>query len=285
MCSRLERDVLSLRDPAETVERIIRFLRTHTDRIGAKCLVLGMSGGLDSSVCAVLCSMAVSGRKTLGFSLTESQTLNPANFRDAQEVAKKHSIRFKSLDITGVFDETIGLVHTPRRLPNIALGNIKARIRALILYYYANVNDGLVVGTGDKSEIMTGYFTKYGDGACDILPIGDLYKTTVRDLARYLKLPSRIYSKPSTPELWPGQTAEKELGLSYEKLDQVLWAFERWVPAKEISKELGIPPKRVESVRQRWLSTEHKRRPPLTMKLGYRTSGQDLRIPYSLPKD
>lgn len=285
MSSRLERGALSLREPTETVERIVRFLKTHTDRIGAKCLVLGMSGGLDSSVCAVLCAMAMGGRKTLGLSLTESLTRNPTSVRDAEDVAKKHSISFKSLDITGVFDETVGLVHAPRRRASVTLGNIKARIRAVILYYYANANDGLVVGTGDKSEIMLGYFTKYGDGASDILPIGDLYKTTVMDLARYLKLPSRIYSKPSSPELWPGQTAEKELGLSYEKLDRILWALERWVPATEISRELEIPLKRVESIRQRWLTTEHKRRPPLTMKLGYRTAGQDLRIPYSLPRN
>src|SRR5256884_7540511 len=164
----------------------------------------------------------------------------------------------------------------------IAYGNLKARLRAMILYYYANTSNGLVVGTGDKSEIMLGYFTKYGDGACDIQPIADLYKSTVRDLARHMGLPRRIFSKPSSPELWPGQIAEDELGLKYSKLDSILWRLERWMPSQEISDELQIPLRTVERVRSRWLKSDHMRRSPLSIKLGFRTAGQDLRIPYSL---
>jgi NAD+ synthase len=139
-----------------------------------------------------------------------------------------------------------------------------------------------VVGTGDKSEIMLGYFTKYGDGACDIQPLADMYKTTVRDLGRHLGLPTRICAKPSSPDLWPGQTAEEELGLSYEKLDLILWGLERWIPPADISRDLELPLATVERIRRRWLLAEHKRRPPLAMKLGFRTSGQDLRVPYNL---
>src|SRR5439155_422568 len=129
--------------------------------------------------------------------------------------------------------------------------------RAMILYYYANTSKGLVVGTGDKSEILLGYFTKYGDGACDIQPIADLYKSAVRDIARHLGLPRRIFSKPSSPELWPGQIAEDELGLEYSKLDSILWRLERWMPPREISDELRIPRRTVEKVRIRWLKSEH----------------------------
>ena len=241
-----------------------------------------MSGGLDSSITAVLCSMAVGGRRTLGLSLTEEETMNPSNLQDAQQVARKHGIQFKSLDITSTVKTATQLVHSSNSVSKVSIGNMKARLRAMILYYHANTRNGIVVGTGDKSEIMLGYFTKYGDGACDIQPLADLYKTTLRDLARYLKLPSKIYSKPSSPDLWPGQTAEKDLGLSYEKLDLILWGLERWMPSSDISNDLGIPLKTVETVRERWLRAEHKRRPPLAMKLGYRTSGQDLRIPISL---
>jgi NAD+ synthase len=168
------------------------------------------------------------------------------------------------------------------KLNVVAHGNVKSRLRAMILYYYANTNKGLVVGTGDKSEIMLGYFTKYGDGACDIQPIADLYKSAVRDLARHLGLPRRIFSKPSSPELWPGQVAEDELGLEYSKLDLILWRLERWMSPREISDELRIPQRTVEKVRIRWLKSEHKRRPSLSFKLGFRTAGQDLRIPYSI---
>ena len=282
MASRMEADALSLHDPHETTERIVRFVKTHAERTGTKHMVVGLSGGVDSSVAAVICSMAVGGPNTLGFFLSEAETENTNSLRDAQEVAHKHRIRFKPLDITPIVKTATDLVHATRKAGRIPLGNTKARLRATILYYIANTNDGLVVGTGDKSEIMLGYFTKYGDGACDIQPLADLYKTTVRDLARHLKLPARIYSKPSSPELWPGQTAESELGLEYQKLDMVLWGLERWIPALDISADLSIPLKMVEAIRRRWLSAEHKRRPPLAMKLGFRTSGQDLRIPYSL---
>ena len=282
MASRLGAQALALHDPNETTERIVRFIKTQKERIGAKHLVVGMSGGVDSSVAATLCKMAVGGQNTLGFFLGEAETDNPKSLRDAQEVARKNRIVFKSLDITPIMKAATTLVHSTRRGGRIPFGNLKARLRAAILYYFANTNHGLVVGTGDKSEIMIGYFTKYGDGACDIQPLADMYKTTVRDLALHLKLPARIYSKPSSPELWPGQTAESELGLEYQRLDNVLWGLERWIPVSEISADLSIPLKTVEEIRRRWLSAEHKRRPPLAMKLGFRTAGQDLRVPYSL---
>ncbi len=282
MSSRFGPEALSLHVPAETVERIIRFLKTHTERVGARNLIVGMSGGLDSSVTAVLCSMAVGGRRTIGLSLPEEDTRNQSNLRDAEELAKNRGIKYRSLDITSLVKAGEHLVHPSKHEGKTPLGNMKARLRGMILYYYSNINHGLVVGTGDKSEIMLGYFTKYGDGACDIQPIADLYKSTVRDLGKYLGLPSKICSKPSSPELWPGQTAEGELGLSYEKLDLVLWGLERWIPSVDVSRDLGIPLKTVESIRKRWLLAEHKRRPPLALKLGFRTSSQDLRIPYTL---
>ena len=282
MSSRFGATVLTLHDRDETIEGIVRFLKTHSERIGVKHLIVGMSGGVDSSVAAVLCSMAVGGRRTLGFSLPEDETRNPANIRDAEEVARKFGIKLETIDITPIIKATTNVLHPSTANATLPLGNVKARLRAMILYYYANTSKGVVVGTGDKSEIMLGYFTKYGDGACDIQPLGDLYKTTVRDMARHLRLPPRIYSKQSSPELWPGQTAEKELGLAYEKLDLILWGLERWMPAPEISRELGIPVKTVESVRKSWLLAEHKRRPPLAMKLGFRTGSQDMRIPYSI---
>ena len=283
MRSRTSPDPFLVGDPDETIDRIVRFLRTHSERIGAKCLVVGMSGGLDSSVTAALCSKAVGGNRTLGFCLPEAETRNLRNVRDAEEVARKFGITFKSLDMTGLVQGASSLLHHSRKKDSvIPFGNLKARLRAMILYFYANTSRGLVVGTGDKSEIMLGYFTKYGDGANDIQPIADMYKSTVRDLARHLGLPRRIFSKPSSPELWPGQIAEHELGLPYSKLDSILWRLERWMPPPEISDELKIPMRTVEKIRDRWLHSEHKRRPPLSIKLGFRTAGQDLRIPYSL---
>ncbi len=274
-------DRLRVQEPEETIERIKRFLKTQTEKSGASSLVVGMSGGLDSSVAASLCALAIGGRKVLGLIMPERETWNEKNILDAREVGEKFGIRLKLVDITGLVAASVQSVQAnPEGSERIAIGNIKARLRAMLLYYHANVTRGLVVGTGDKSEIMLGYFTKYGDGACDLLPLADLYKTTVADLAKHLRLPERVYSKPASPELWPGQTAAKELGEGYDKLDAILWALERWMGPNQIAEEMGLPLRRVEKVRERWLKSEHKRRPPLALKMGYRTAGQDLRLPY-----
>jgi NAD+ synthase len=283
MRSRAGANPFSVGDPDETVDRIIRFLRTHSERIRARTLVVGMSGGLDSSVTAALCAKALGGKRTLGLCLPEAETRSLRSIQDAGEAAEKLGISFKTLDMTSLVHATSNLLHPSKKKDSVVpYGNLKARLRAMILYYYANTNRGLVVGTGDKSEIMLGYFTKYGDGACDIQPIADLYKSSVRDLGKHLGLPRSIFSKPSSPELWPGQIAEDELGLPYNQLDSILWRLERWMSPLEISDELKIPLRTVEKVRYQWLQSEHKRRPPLVIKLGFRTAGQDLRIPYSL---
>ena len=219
----------------------------------------------------------------MGVSMPEKETWNEGNIQDAKEVARKHRLQFKLIDITPLVDAVSkSIPKLERRKGAVPYANIKARIRAVVLYYYANKGNGLVVGTGDKSEIMLGYFTKFGDGACDIQPLADLYKTSVRDLARHLLIPRRIYSKPPSPELWPGQTADKELGLDYLKLDTILWGLERWMEPEAIAENTGLSTATVKRVRDRWIRSEHKRRPPLALKLGYRTAGHDLRLPYSM---
>ena len=271
-------DPFAIRDPEETVSRLERFLATHLEEARARCLVLGLSGGLDSSVAAALCARALGGRRVLGICLPENETRNDRAVEDARLVASKDRIRFKLIDITPIVQTSRNALDA-KTAKGISWGNVKARLRAMVLYYYANTEHGLVVGTGDKSEIMLGYFTKFGDGACDILPLADLYKTSVRNLARHLGIPERIRVKASSPELWPGQTAEKELGLSYEKLDRILWGLERWMTPEMIVEETGLKLALVKKVRERWLKSEHKRRPPLALKLGYRTAGDDLRLP------
>jgi NAD+ synthase len=278
MSSRFGEDPFAIREPKETVTRLERFLRTHLEETGTRCLLVGMSGGLDSSVTAALCARALGGQRVLGISLPEKETRNDNALEDTRLVASKYRIRFKIIDITQVVEASRNTLNA-KTAKGIAWGNVKARLRAMVLYYFANIEHGLVVGTGDKSEIMLGYFTKFGDGACDIMPLADLYKTSVRNLARHLGIPERIRRKASSPELWPGQTAEKELGLSYETLDRILWGLERWMTPEEIVREAGLKPVLVRRVRERWLRSEHKRRPPLAMKLGYRTAGDDLRLP------
>jgi len=278
MSSRFGKDPFAIREPEETVTRLERFVTTHLEETGTRCLVVGMSGGLDSSVTAALCARALGGQRVLGISLPEKETRSDKALEDARLVASKNRIRFKIIDITPIVGASRNTLDA-KKARGVPWGNVKARLRAMVLYYFANIEHGLVVGTGDKSEIMLGYFTKFGDGACDILPLADLYKTSVRNLAKHLGIPERIRVKASSPELWPGQTAEKELGLSYEKLDRILWGLERWMTPEEIVEETGLKLGLVRKVRERWFRSEHKRRPPLTLKLGYRTAGDDLRLP------
>ncbi len=283
MSLRLSTEQFLVREPRETIDRIKRFLVTHRERARASKLVLGMSGGLDSSVTAALCALAVRGRDVIGVSMPEKETRNERNIQDAKQVARKFSLRFKIIDITPMVEAASTCIpRMERKKGSVSYANVKARLRAMVLYYLANRENGLVVGTGDKSEVMLGYFTKFGDGACDIQPLADMYKTSVRDLAKHLGIPKRVCLKTPSPELWPGQSAEKELGLEYEKLDMILWGLERWMAPREIGEYVGLPVSFVNRVRDRWIRSEHKRRPPLALKLGYRTAGYDLRLPYTL---
>ena len=148
------------------------------------------------------------------------------------------------------------------RLP---LGNLRARIRMCLLYYYANKKNLLVLGSGDRSEILIGYFTKYGDGAVDLLPIGILYKSQVRRLAAHLGVPEKVAFKPSSPRLWPGQTAEGELGIPYEEIDLVLHAvFDRGISWEEAAEATGVDEWKVRRIRELHEKSKHKREMPPT---------------------
>src|SRR5207245_8344661 len=217
MASRLRtQSKCDIRDRKETTDRLTWFIRTQAELATAKQLIVGMSGALDSSVTASLCAIDVGVRKVPGLSMPEKETVKSENIEDGQKVSRQFLLRFEVIDITPFQDVARTMLNPDPSNRRIAWGNIKARLRATILYYKANVSDGLVIGTGDKSEVMLGYFTKYGDGACDVLPLGDVYKTSVKDIAKHRNIPRRIYTKTPTPELWPGQTAEKELGFGYD---------------------------------------------------------------------
>jgi NAD+ synthase len=158
-----------------------------------------------------------------------------------------------------------------------AKGNVKARLRMAALYAEAARRGALVLGTGNKSELLTGYFTKWGDGGCDLLPIGDLYKTQVRALAQDIEIPGAIIRKTPSAGLWPGQTDEGELGIGYDELDQVLLGLELKMDDREIVRRTKLPAQEVAMVRARVESTSHKRRLPPVCKLGLRTVGIDWR--------
>jgi NAD+ synthase len=193
-------------------------------------------------------------------------------------VIRKFQLRSQKCDITPTleaFYESIPIFDPKER---ISKGNIKARTRMVYWYYYANKLNLIVCGSSDKSETMMGYFTKWGDVAADISPIMDLYKTQVKMLAHHIGIPKGILKKPPTPALWPGQTAEGELGIGYETLDLILYGLEHFMTAKEIALQVRAKKDLIEEIRSRWLAAEHKRTPLLAAKLQYRTVGMDFRL-------
>jgi len=277
----LAQDVLKI-DVQQTERQLVDFIRAYVRKTQAKGVVVGLSGGIDSSTVAALSAKAIGGNRVLGICIPERQTWNEQDIQHAKDVSQLFTIQFKLVDMTSMVEairKAIPDYESRQRVPD---GNIKARSRMVILYYYANSLQRLVMGSGDKSEIMLGYFTKWGDYCADLAPLADLFKTQVQALARHLNLPEEIVAKAPTPALWPGQSAEGELGLKYEIIDLILYGLEHFVLAEEISRQLSLPLETVTRIEERWLRSEHKRRPPLAMKIGYRTVAHDLRLPYSL---
>jgi NAD+ synthase len=275
---KLTPSVLEL-DLSEIEKRIRRFIKKYVENSGANGIVVGLSGGIDSSTTAALSSLSIGGDQVLGLMLPEKETHNPKDIDDAKLVAEKFGLKTQICDITPVLESFYKTIPIFDQADKICKGNIKARTRMIYIYYYANKLNRIVCGSSDKSETMMGYFTKWGDIAADISPIMDLYKTQVRKLAEHLGFPAELAAKPSTPALWPNQLAETELGIKYETLDLILYGLERFMTTEEIARQLNIGNTLVKKAKNRWLSAEHKRRVLLTAKLEYRTIGTDFRLP------
>ncbi|MEM2890426.1 MAG: NAD+ synthase [Candidatus Hadarchaeum sp.] len=257
----------ALKINAAVVEKkLTTFIRKKVRESGADGVVIGLSGGIDSSVTAVLCVRALGPEKVLGISLPEGGVSNPSDIADARMIAEKLGIDFRIIDIAPVVKAMKGQleVKPEARLPN---ANILPRVRMVVLYYYANMLNRLVVGCSNRSELRTGYFTKYGDGASDLAPLGALYKTQVRELACHLGIPKQIVDKTPTAGLWPGQTDEGELGISYKNLDMIFAGLDLGLKPNEIAKIVGLSLDEVKSIVERERRTLHKLRPPEIPKL------------------
>ena len=176
-------------------------------------------------------------------------------------IAQTLGIDYKEIAIDSILNEYLSMTQLGEN--NLAIGNLKARIRMSIIYFYANAKNYLVSGTGNKSEILIGYFTKYGDGACDIEPIGDLYKNEVYKLAEYLNVPLEIIEKPPRAGLWNNQTDEDEIGMSYDLIDQILYLHtEKNMKNSEIADKLTIPSDDVEMIITKIIRSKHKSEVP-----------------------
>ena len=216
----------------ELAEHLVDWIRREASAGGGTGVVFGLSGGLDSAVVAALAKQAFP-HHTLGVVMPCHS--DPADAEDAHLVAHHYDVPTCTVDLSPVFDlllEQLAESCTDLRGSRMATANIKPRLRMTTLYAFANQLGYRVLGTGNRSEIAVGYFTKYGDGGSDLLPLGSLTKTEVRELARALDMPQRIVDKPPSAGLWADQTDEAEMGLTYEELDAYLLTAEASPPVK-----------------------------------------------------
>lgn len=257
-----ESDALALAD------QMIDWLKQRLAESGAKRFVLGISGGIDSAVVAGLCARAAGPERVLGVMMPSSS--NPDDLVEAEKVVEAFGIRHTTIELTSVTDTFYGSVPGAETLFTdilhedagtnldarfqLATANVRPRLRMMTLYYVANLAQGIVVGTGNKSEAMIGYFTKYGDGGVDIMPLIDLYKYEVRAVASVIGVPESVITRPPSAGLWEGQTDEKEIGLTYDQLDATLAMIE----AGDTSAADPAMLKRVEGMSR---SSAHKRQP------------------------
>lgn len=242
-------------DYSSITKKIEGFLNEQVLSSKTNGVILGLSGGIDSSVITYLCSRVLK-EKTLALVLPDTKISPKEETEDALKIIEELGIDYKLLDINLIVSEYSKYLEPNSR----ALGNLRARIRTNLLYYYANSKNLLVVGSSDKSEFLIGYFTKFGDGAADILPIVSLYKTQVRELARYLGVYESIIIKKSSPNLWPGHIAEEEIGAQYEEIDLILYCMiDKKLSIEETVKITSIDRSTVDKIFQLYKNSEHKR--------------------------
>jgi len=238
-------------DYSQIQNNIESFLRKHvTDGF-----VFGLSGGIDSAVIAHICAKSFKG-KSLALIMPDSKISPKGETEDALYMVDKLGLDYKLIDINMIHSQFANILEPDKK----ALGNLRARIRANLLYYYANLKNYLVLGSSDKSEFLIGYFTKFGDGSSDLMPIASLYKTQVRQLARHLQIKDSIITKKSSPHLWPGHLAEDEIGIPYEEIDCILYCIiDKNMSEDETQKVTAISSDKIQKIHQLYKNSMHKR--------------------------
>ena len=242
---------------------LVKFLRENFKKAGFSKAVLGLSGGIDSALVAYLLRDALGKENVLAIMMPYKSS-NPDSLNHAKLVVEDLKINAKSIEITDMID---AYFKNEKEASSLRMGNKMARERMSILFDYSSKENALVVGTSNKTEIYLGYSTQFGDSACALNPIGDLYKTNIWDLSRYLKIPNELIEKKPSADLWEGQTDEQEMGLTYKEADQVLYRMlEENKTVKEILAE-GFSKDLVDNIVKRMNRSEYKRRMPLIAKI------------------
>lgn len=254
---------------------LVRFLRDETGNAGFHKGVIGISGGVDSAVSAFLAAEALGAKNLIGVLMPHASS-SPQSLKDAGSVVEKLGIHSELVDISPMVD---AYCHQHKITDRVRRGNIMARMRMIVLYDISAREKGLVIGTSNKTELLVGYGTLFGDTASALNPLGDLFKTQVWQLARMLGVPKAIVGKKPSADLWEGQTDEDEIGAPYARLDALLFHLIDERRSEEELKALGFEGKFITKVRKLVRKSQFKRRPPLIAKISYRTLNVDFRYP------
>ena len=258
---------------SETIGMLIGFLRDEISKVGVKKSDLGLSGGIDSSLSAFLAAKAMGPENVTGV-IMPYRLSSPKSEEDARAVAKACGINIKVVDISRQVDAYFELY---KEASELRKGNKMARERMTILYDHSAMLNALVVGTSNKTELLLGYGTLFGDMASALNPLGDLFKTQVRQLSRYIGVPSQVVEKPPSADLWAGQTDEEELGYTYEEADAVLFMLVDCRFSVQDLIEDGFDENLVKGISRLIMASQYKRRLPLIAKIGPRTIDRDFR--------
>jgi NAD+ synthase len=262
------------------VKILTTFIKEELSKSGFKKGILGLSGGLDSSVCAFLAAKALGPKNVIVLIMPYGRSFG-GEVEDAQKVARHLKIKATVIDIAPMVDAYFKRHPTGNR---VRLGNKMARERMSILYDHSAREKALILGTSNKTELLIGYGTIHGDMACAINPMGDLYKTQVRELAAYLGVPEKIRRKLPTAGLWAGQTDEVEIGLTYAEIDQILYYLVDERESKDEVIARGFRKAHVEKILSLIKNSEFKRQMPPIVKISSRTVGHDFLYPYNWDK-
>ena len=239
-------------------QRICDFIRQYLHQSGLSRLIIGLSGGIDSAVSAALSVRAI-GRENVHCIMLPYRNSQPSSLADAKELAGQLGVQYEVIEITPMVDAY--LEQNAPDADNLRRGNLMARIRMCVLYDLSAKYQALVVGTSNRSELLAGYITQHGDGACAFEPIGHLYKTEVRKLAGQLKITDAIIDKKPSADLWQGQTDEEEMGITYAELDEILWLLtEHTSPLAPLVDRICLA--KMDRVKQMMERTQYKRQMP-----------------------
>lgn len=245
---------------ADDVKALTDFISETVNKTGSEGVVVGISGGIDSAVVTKLCVDALGADNVQNIFMPTSVT-SLDDYRATSELSKLWGIRYKMVDIQPAVDSFTAALFSSTVAP-LERGNISARCRMIVLYNSAKKHNRLVVGTSNRSELMTGYFTKFGDGAADMIPMADLYKTQVWEVAKMIGVPQEFIDKVPTAGLWEGQTDEMEMGISYRDLDLILNGLSIGMEDAEIAEDAGVSLEKVVEIKTQTDKMEHKRTPP-----------------------